>query len=128
MIGAEDNGRCRARPAEIGREKCVGGKHCHGESAYLWLGRLRKLRLVEARDDRFVAAFTARPERFFWWRYWRGDEEDAVENSPDYVVAYVVRAVTPGTYVLPAATAEDMYRPKIRARTAMGTVTVLARP
>jgi len=33
MIGAEDNGRCRARPAEIGREKCVGGKHCHGESA-----------------------------------------------------------------------------------------------
>ena len=99
-----------------------------GESAYLWLGRLRKLRLVEARDDRFVAAFTARPERFFWWRYWRGDEEDAVENSPDYVVAYVVRAVTPGTYVLPAATAEDMYRPKIRARTAMGTVTVLARP
>jgi alpha-2-macroglobulin len=98
-----------------------------GESAYLWLGRLRKLRLVESRDDRFVAAFTARPERFFWRRYWRDDEDESLENSPDYVVAYIVRAVTPGTYVLPAATAEDMYRPKIRARTEMGTVTVLGR-
>jgi uncharacterized protein YfaS (alpha-2-macroglobulin family) len=29
--------------------------------------------------------------------------------------------------VLPAATAEDMYRPKIRARTEMGTATVLGR-
>ncbi len=34
-----------------------------GDSAYPWLGRLRKLRIVEARDDRFVASFSARPER-----------------------------------------------------------------
>jgi uncharacterized protein YfaS (alpha-2-macroglobulin family) len=38
-----------------------------------------------------------------------------------------VRAITPGTYVLPAAAIEDMYRPSIRARTAMGSVVVGAR-
>ncbi len=39
-------------------------------------------------------------------------------------VAYIVRAVTPGTYVHPAATVEDMYRPERYARTAAGTLTV----
>ena len=32
-------------------------------------------------------------------------------------VAYVVRAVTPGVYSLPAASVEDMYRPQYSART-----------
>ena len=39
-------------------------------------------------------------------------------------VAYIVRAVTPGTFVHPAATVEDMYRPERYARTAGGTLTV----
>ena len=39
-------------------------------------------------------------------------------------VAYIVRAVTPGTYLHPAATVEDMYRPDRYARTAAGTLTV----
>ncbi|HRO51108.1 MAG TPA: alpha-2-macroglobulin family protein, partial [Hyphomicrobium sp.] len=39
-------------------------------------------------------------------------------------VAYVVRAVTPGTFVHPAATVEDMYRPERHARSASGTLTV----
>ena len=39
-------------------------------------------------------------------------------------VAYIVRAVTPGTFVHPAATVEDMYRPERYARTAAGTLTV----
>jgi uncharacterized protein YfaS (alpha-2-macroglobulin family) len=39
-------------------------------------------------------------------------------------VAYVVRAVTPGTFVHPAATVEDMYRPQRYARTAAGALTV----
>ena len=33
-------------------------------------------------------------------------------------VAYIVRAVTPGTFAHPAATVEDMYRPERHARTA----------
>ena len=39
-------------------------------------------------------------------------------------VAYVVRAVTPGTFVHPAATVEDMYRPERHARSNAGTLTV----
>ncbi|HML30180.1 MAG TPA: hypothetical protein PKE16_15380, partial [Hyphomicrobium sp.] len=39
-------------------------------------------------------------------------------------LAYVVRAVTPGTFVYPAATVEDMYRPERYARSAAGTLAV----
>ena len=56
--------------------------------------------------------------------YWDADDRD---NDVSYDIAYIVRAVTPGTYILPAATAEDMYRPSVRARTTMGAVSVQAR-
>lgn len=62
---------------------------------------------VESRDDRFVAAFNR-----------HGGEKKPVR------VGYLVRAVTPGTYVHPAAIAEDMYRPERFGRTAFGSVTV----
>lgn len=42
----------------------------------------------------------------------------------DHTYTYVARATTPGTYALPAATAELMYRPEVRARTASGTLVV----
>ena len=62
------------------------------------------------RDDRFVAAF------------------DRNARSPVvYRVAYIVRAVSPGTYVLPQANVEDMYQPDRFGRTATGTVKVTAR-
>ena len=63
----------------------------------------------EFRDDRFTAAF------------------DREENSPSvFAVAYVVRAVSPGHYVLPQAVVEDMYRPDRFGRTAMGTIDITA--
>ena len=63
---------------------------------------------VEFRNDRFVSAF------------------DLPSGSDrDLTFAYVVRAVTPGTYDHPAATVEDMYRPQFAARTAMGRMQVL---
>ncbi|WP_121629484.1 alpha-2-macroglobulin family protein [Tropicibacter alexandrii] len=40
-------------------------------------------------------------------------------------LAYMLRAVSPGTFHHPAALVEDMYRPDFRATTASGTVTVL---
>ena len=43
------------------------------------------------------------------------------------VVAYTVRAVSPGRYAHPPAIVEDMYRPDRFARTAAGTVEVTAR-
>ena len=39
-------------------------------------------------------------------------------------LAYVARAVTPGVYHQPAASVEDMYRPRYRARTDTGRVTI----
>jgi alpha-2-macroglobulin len=64
---------------------------------------------AEFRDDRFTAAFERK----------RGDP--AV-----FTVAYVVRAVAPGTYVQPQARVEDMYRPDRFGRSSSGTVEVTA--
>ena len=51
----------------------------------------------------------------------------AIDLDPDnreFAVAYLMPAVTPGTYNLPASQVEDMYDPATRARTAAGSVTV----
>ncbi len=63
----------------------------------------------EFRDDHFGAAFD------------RNSKSPAV-----FTVAYVVRAVSPGTYVLPQAFVEDMYRPDRYGRTGTGTIEVTA--
>jgi uncharacterized protein YfaS (alpha-2-macroglobulin family) len=63
----------------------------------------------EFRDDRFTAAF-----------------ERNKDSAPVFTVAYVVRAVSPGHYVLPQAFVEDMYRPDRFGRTATGAVDITA--
>jgi hypothetical protein len=63
----------------------------------------------EFRDDRFTAAF-----------------DRSQESPPVFAVAYVVRAVSPGTYVLPQAVVEDMYRPDRFGRTATGSIEIAA--
>ena len=91
-----------------------------------WLKSSIKPEHTEFRDDRFVAAFnfSGRP---------RGsdddDDDDAAKKGPvaSATVAYMVRAVTPGSFVHPAATVEDMYRPERYARTATGRLTVVAK-
>ncbi len=60
---------------------------------------------TEFRSDRFLAAVDLR------------------DRSP-VTLAYVARAVTPGIYHQPAASVEDMYRPRYRARTSTGRVTI----
>jgi alpha-2-macroglobulin len=73
-----------------------------------WLSQTEAAHL-EFRDDRFIAAF---------------DRDQG--SSASFRLAYVVRAVTPGTYTLPAASVEDMYRPEFTARTATGMMEVKA--
>jgi uncharacterized protein YfaS (alpha-2-macroglobulin family) len=75
-----------------------------------WIGQTETAHL-EFRSDRFVAAVN------------RAEGENGT-----ITLAYVVRAVTPGTYDLPAAAVEDMYRPQLSARTAAGGMTVSAAP
>ncbi|MBO3758258.1 alpha-2-macroglobulin family protein [Ciceribacter sp. L1K22] len=77
---------------------------------FSWIGETETAHL-EFRDDRFVAAI------------------DRPQGNNDVIsLAYVVRAVRPGTYEHPAAYVEDMYRPELQARTATGRMAVQARP
>ena len=64
---------------------------------------------TEFRDDRFTAAFE------------RKSDDPAV-----FSMAYIVRAVTPGKYVRPQASVEDMYRPDRFGRTGSESVEVTA--
>lgn len=62
---------------------------------------------TEFRDDRFTAAI-----------------DRAASDKAVFTVAYVVRAVSPGRYVLPQASVEDMYNPSRYGRTGTGVVEV----
>ncbi|MEO6396522.1 MAG: alpha-2-macroglobulin family protein [Devosia sp.] len=61
---------------------------------------------VEGRTDRYVAAF----------RY--------QSDTTAFQTAYMVRAVTPGSFVHPGSTVEDMYRPEYRANLGPGNIEV----
>ena len=66
----------------------------------------------EFRDDRYLAA----------WSLKRGNRS---LGGKDATVAYVMRAVTPGEFIVPAGMVEDMYRPEYRANTAESRVTII---
>jgi uncharacterized protein YfaS (alpha-2-macroglobulin family) len=75
--------------------------------AFSWLSKDVTPTHTEYRDDRFVAAF------------------DRAEGQSAFItMAYVVRAVAPGRYIYPPATAEDMYDPDRYGRTAFGDLEV----
>ncbi|WP_299304979.1 alpha-2-macroglobulin family protein [uncultured Litoreibacter sp.] len=70
-----------------------------------WLNISNRIRNTEFRQDRFLTAVDH-------------GGKDAFQ------LAYIVRAIAPGSYHHPAASVEDMYRPEFRARTATGRVVV----
>jgi uncharacterized protein YfaS (alpha-2-macroglobulin family) len=74
-----------------------------------WIEDAKEPANAEFRDDRFAAAF-----------------ERKASDPSVFTVAYVVRAVSPGRYVLPQAYVEDMYRPDRFGRTGTGTIEVTA--
>ncbi|MEZ5936587.1 MAG: alpha-2-macroglobulin [Hyphomonadaceae bacterium] len=76
--------------------------------AYAFLGDIASPKIAEARDDRFVAAI------------------DLFDRNAE-TLAYVVRAVTPGTFAMPGAVAEDMYRPDTFARSDASRITIAPR-
>lgn len=71
--------------------------------AFGWIGEITAPKAAEARDDRFVAAADVRGS---------------------FTFAYVARAVTPGSYALPGAQIEDMYRPEVFGRSAPARITI----
>ncbi|SNY92672.1 hypothetical protein SAMN04515647_2941 [Cohaesibacter sp. ES.047] len=74
--------------------------------AFNWLPKT-SVAHVEFRDDRMLAAIDRK-----------------IGDPQDFTIAYTVRAVTPGSYMHPAAVIEDMYRPYLSARTASGFLNV----
>ncbi len=87
---------------EIDNPNLIAG----GDIAALdWLTTVEDTRHTEFRQERFLAAVD-----------WYGSEP--------FRLAYIVRAVSPGTFHLPAAGVEDMYRPDYRARSEAGSVTI----
>ncbi len=71
--------------------------------------RLSEAEHREAHGDRFAAAINLTPK------------------ESGFRTAYIVRAVTPGAFVLPGSYIEDMYRPDLSARAAAGRVTITGR-
>ena len=70
-----------------------------------WLSTVDQPRMTEFRQDRFLAAV------------------DSTDGAT-FRLAYVVRAVSPGSFHHPAASVADMYRPDYRAQTDAGRATV----
>ncbi len=69
-------------------------------------------KMREARDDRFVAAFDLNEAEAY-----DEDGEPRPRNGRDFRLAYIVRAVTVGDFIVPGALVEDMYRPATMAIT-----------
>ena len=79
-----------------------------GDSGTLdWIEDGEEPEHTEFRDDRFTAAI-----------------DRASNDKSVFTVAYIVRAVSPGKYVLPQAYVEDMYNPSRYGRSGTGTVEV----
>ncbi|NOJ40372.1 alpha-2-macroglobulin family protein [Bradyrhizobium australiense] len=79
-----------------------------GDSGTLdWIEDGEEPEHTEFRDDRFTAAI-----------------DRASDDQSVFTVAYIVRAVSPGKYVLPQAYVEDMYNPSRYGRTGTGSVEV----
>ena len=91
---------------EIEKSRLKGGGE---EPGMKWLGDLTPAKHIEYRDDRFAAA------------------ADLGEGDREFRFAYMVRAITPGSYTLPATIIEDMYQPMYRAREVTGKVSIAAR-
>jgi uncharacterized protein YfaS (alpha-2-macroglobulin family) len=73
---------------------------------FAWLGELTTPVNIELRDDRYVAAV------------------DLDGDNPAFRLAYLARAVTPGSFVAPGAAVEDMYQPYLFAREASGRLAI----
>ncbi len=94
-----------------------------GSDPLPWTGQVSPAALREGRDDRFVGVM-----ELGWvspWGSYEGadDRKDGLEPG-EFRLAYVARAVTPGTYARPPATVEDMYDSGTLARTGGGTAVV----
>lgn len=96
-------------PAGFEIETVLGpadGRRSGDDGAFAWVGEIDRPQTAEARDDRYIAAIDVRAE--------------------NVALAYIVRAVTTGDFIVPGVTTEDMYRPEVQGRSPASRLTVTA--
>jgi hypothetical protein len=103
-------------PAGLEIEMPISGDDA---KAYSWISSLNEVTVQEARDDRYVAAFNIGSQY-----QEKPDPKKPKPAPPSYRLAYIARAVTQGSFAMPAGVVQDMYSPSVIARTTMGTVTI----
>ena len=96
-------------PAGFEIETVLTDADASGEGRFSFLKSLSDFDMQEARDDRFIASD----------RRTRWDRDDN-----NFRAAYIVRAVTAGTFTFPGAVIEDMYRPTRVATTQHKTLQI----
>ena len=89
----------------------VGLATSREDGQFAWLKDLTEPTFFALRDDRYLAGIDLGQE---------GGQGDS-----RFKFAYVVRAVSPGTFANPGPQVEDMYAPAFHARGPAGTLTVL---
>jgi alpha-2-macroglobulin len=92
--------------------------------SFAFLPKISDTRIAEGRDDRFFASLNLGRRTY---RSWWDSDEDIKRAIGSFHVAYVVRAVTPGNFALPAVNVSDMYAPRVYARSGMGRVEIAPR-
>ena len=75
-------------------------------NSFAWLKDVTTPTFTALRDDRYLAGL------------------DLTNEGRGFKLAYVVRAVTPGSYVQPGTQVEDMYAPAYHARGAASALDV----
>lgn len=93
-----------ALPAGLEIETVLGPADAQS-GPFKFLGDLVTPNVQERRDDRYMASI------------------DLAGNKP-FALAYVARAVTPGSFFLPSVQARDMYRQGFAARSASGRMSI----
>ncbi|WP_181442003.1 alpha-2-macroglobulin family protein [Swingsia samuiensis] len=120
--GWEIEGLAQGKKLEDDPENQIGAKDDTDtkNEGYDFLGVTSDTRFASIQDDRFVAAFDLSPN---------GDANSNMEDigRSSFRVAYIVRAVTPGTFLRPETVVKDQYRPTMTARSAAGVTTITAR-
>jgi uncharacterized protein YfaS (alpha-2-macroglobulin family) len=114
-------------PAGFQIERVVPASTATEGNGLPWVGAITPTRIAEKRDDRFMAAIDLgrAPEVTGDDSSDAGDQPKKVPLDPRHFnLAYVVRVVSPGRFVLPAASIRDMYRPDVQARTGVGSVVI----
>ena len=96
-------------PAGLEIESVLSPEDAGKDGRFKFIGKLSEFDMQEARDDRFIAS----DRRTRWDR-----------DSNQFSAAYIVRAVTTGTYAFPGAVIEDMYRPARVATSEHGTLQI----